>query len=97
MQVFSSISERLFFQLPPRARRRFGAGGYCGGSGGACGIPHVLRLRSAPAPHARRNSARFAATTVAPTGVDQTKDTVSPTQKHETDVTAAQRVTPKKL
>ena len=46
---------------------------------------------------ARRNIARLAATTVAPTGVDQTKDTVSPTQKHETDVTAAQRVTPKKL
>ena len=38
-----------------------------------------------------------AATTVAPTGVDQAKDTVSPAQKHPTDVTAAQRVTPRKL
>lgn len=52
------------------------------------------RLRSSAAPQARRNSARFAATTVAPTGVDHTKDTVSPTQKHPTDVQAAQRVTP---
>ena len=53
--------------------------------------------RMAAAAQARRNSPRFAATTVAPTGVDQAKDTVSPAQKHPADVTAAQRVTPRKL
>ena len=57
----------------------------------------LYRRRTAETAHAARNSARFGATTVAPTGVDQANDTVSPAQKHATDVTAAQRVTPRKL
>ena len=40
---------------------------------------------------------RLATTTVAPTGVEKAKEMVSPVQKQTTDVTAAQRITLRKL
>ena len=49
--------------------------------------------RGTPARQDRRNSARLAHTTVAPTGVEQAKDTVSPAQKHTTEAAAAHSVT----
>ena len=39
----------------------------------------------------------MATTTEAPTGVDSTKEAVSPAQKQLTEVTAEQRTTPRKL
>ena len=55
-----------------------------------------LRRRAARR-QAQRNTARSAATTVAPTGVENMNEIVSPAMKHTTDVTAAQRITPRKL
>ena len=43
------------------------------------------------------NKVRFAATTVAPTGVEKTKEIVKPAQKHTTEVMAEQITTPRKL
>ena len=59
--------------------------------------PRGYLRRTEAAAQESKNSTRSAATTVAPTGVDQAKEISSPTQKHTTAVTAAQRMTPRKL
>ena len=55
------------------------------------------RERKKATPQDARNTAKLAATTEAPTGVDHTQEAVSPAQKHTTAVTPAQIMTPRKL
>ena len=47
-------------------------------------------------PLAARKRARFAITTVAPTGVEAAKETPRPVTKHSTELTAANSTTPRK-